>query len=168
MKFSRSIQFTVALAVVAAAAPHAATPPSGADAPDFVLKSVAGSNIRLSEYRGEIVMLAFWASWCGDCGDHLESVAKVHERYKDAGVALVVVSLDQDRRSAVAGAESFGAAYPVLHDAGGEIGRLYDIDVMPTLLLIDRAGVVRDAFTGFGRTDEQRYLARVRDLLREY
>ena len=167
MKFSRSIQFAVALAAVAAAAPHAATPPSGAHAPDFVLKSVAGNNIRLSEYRGEIVMLAFWASWCGDCRDHMESVAEVHERYRDAGVALVAVSLDQDRRSAESGAESLGAEYPVLHDAGGEVGRLYDIDAMPTLLLIDRAGVVRDVFTGFRRADERQYLARVRDLLRE-
>lgn len=167
MIVSHSIRFTVALAAFAAALAHAAPLSSGAQAPDFVLKSVAGNNIRLSEHRGEIVMLTFWASWCGDCRAQLEHVAELHSRYGDAGVALLAVSLDQDRRSAASSSERLVDGRAVLHDADGKVGRLYEIDSMPTLVLVDRDGIVRDVFAGYRRGDEEVYLARVRELLRE-
>jgi peroxiredoxin len=166
MKFSRALPISIASAALMAAAGFAATPL--AVAPDFVLKSVAGSNIRLSEYRGEVVMLAFWATWCGDCRAQLSHLAETHGRYADAGVALLAVSLDQDRHDAGEVAEAMSVSYPVLHDAGGEVGRLYEVDSVPMLMVIDREGVVREVFEGYRRGDEQQYLERVQELLREY
>ena len=143
----------------------AATQLLGAEAPDFVLKSVSGKNLRLSEYRGEVVMLSFWATWCGECRAQLEELGAMRDHYQEAGVELLAVSLDQSAKQAGDGAA--GATYPVLHDAGGEVGRMYDVTKMPVMVLIDRGGVVREVFEGFRRGSEQQYLERVQALLRE-
>ena len=143
----------------------AATQLRGSEAPDFVLKSSSGENVRLSEYRGDVVMLSFWATWCGDCRAQLKELGGMRDRYGDAGVELLAVSLDQSARQA--GEMTAGVAYPVLHDAGGEVGRLYDVTKMPVMVLIDRSGVVREVFEGFRRGDESRFLERVQALLRE-
>ena len=154
----------VALLAVAGSG-FAATQLRGAEAPDFVLKSLSGENLRLSEYRGEVVILSFWATWCGDCRAQLTELAAMRDRYQDAGVELLAVSLDQTARQA--SEVTAEASYPVLHDAGGEVGRLYDVTKMPVMVLIDRSGVVREVFEGFRRGNEQQYLERVQALLRE-
>jgi peroxiredoxin len=151
------------LAVAGAAS--AATQLLGAEAPDFVLKSLAGKNLRLSEYRGEVVMLSFWATWCGDCRAQLEELGAMRDRYQDAGIELLAVSLDQNARQA--GELTAGASFPVLHDPAGDVGRLYDIERMPVMVLIDRGGVVREVFEGFRRGNGEQYLERVQALLRE-
>ena len=156
----------VALLAAATAVP-AATGLKGSAAPDFVLKSLAGQNVRLSEYRGQIVMLSFWATWCGDCRGQLEQLGDMRVRYQDAGVELLAVSLDQNRKQADDMATRLKANYPVLHDAAGDVGKLYDVSRMPVMVLIDRGGVVREVFEGFRRGNEQQYLERVQALLRE-
>ncbi len=143
----------------------AATQLLGSEAPDFVLKSIAGKNLRLSEYRGDVVMLSFWATWCGDCRAQLEQLGAMRDRYQDAGIELLAVSLDQSARQA--GEVTSAASYPVLHDAAGEVGRMYDVQKMPVMVLIDRGGVVREVFEGFKRGSEEQYLERVQALLRE-
>ena len=143
----------------------AATQLRGAAAPDFVLKSFSGQNLRLSEYRGEVVILSFWATWCGDCRAQLEELAAMRDRYQDAGMEVLAVSLDQSSRQA--SEMTAGASHPVLHDAVGQVGRLYDVTKMPVLVLIDRGGVVREVFEGFRRGDEKQYLEQVQALLRE-
>jgi len=155
------------LVVAALGAVSAATQLSGTEAPDFVLKSTSGENLRLSEYRGEVVMLSFWATWCGDCRAQLEQLSQMYRRYQDAGVELLAVSLDQNERQASDTATSLGVNYPVLHDAGGAVGRLYDVERMPLMVLIDRAGIVREVFEGYRRGNEEQYLERVQALLRE-
>jgi peroxiredoxin len=156
----------MALLGVATAVP-AATGLKGSEAPDFVLKSLAGQNLRLSEYRGEIVMLSFWAAWCGDCRAQLEQLGEMHERYQDAGLELLTVSLDQNQKQAADAAERLGGKFPVLHDPTGDVGKLYDVTRMPVMVLIDRSGIVRDVFEGFRRGTEDQYLERVQALLRE-
>lgn len=157
----------VALVALLAAAStvSAATQLRGSEAPDFVLKSLSGKNLRLSEYRGEVVMLSFWAAWCGDCRAQLEELGAMRDRYQDAGVELLAVSLDQNAKQA--GEASADVTFPVLHDAGGEVGRLYDVSKMPVMVLIDRGGVVREVFEGFRRGNEEQYLEHVQALLRE-
>ena len=88
--------------------------------------------------------MSFWAAWCGDCRAQLEALAQMQVRYQDTGIELLTVSLDQSRREAAEVTEAIGVTSPVLHDAGGEVGRLYAVERMPTMLLIDREGVVRE------------------------
>lgn len=146
---------------------YAATHLSGAEAPDFVLKSLSGENLRLSEYRGQVVMLSFWATWCGDCRAQLAGFNEVYGRYREAGFELLAVSLDRDLSEAQETATNVEAVYPVLYDAGREVSRLYDVGSMPLLVLIDREGIVREVFQGYRRGGEQEYLERVKALLRE-
>src|SRR5215831_3188049 len=124
----RALTVVAASALLVGVATAAAL--TGAAAPDFVLKSVSGQNLRLSEFRGEVVMLTFGATWCGDCRAQLAHLAEMQTRYRDAGVELLAVSLDQTAKQAGALSAS-GAAFPVLHDAGGEVGRLYAVAKVP-------------------------------------
>ena len=131
------------------------------------MRSLAGQNLRLSEFRGQIVMLTFWATWCGDCRAQLEQLGEMHARYQDAGLELLAVSLDQNRKQTEEMIARLKASYPVLHDQAGDVGKLYDVSRMPVMVLIDRGGVVREVFEGFRRGNEQQYLERVQALLRE-
>src|SRR5262245_39247820 len=146
-----AIRSRVALALLLAVATSvsAATRLKGSEAPDFALRSLSGQNLRLSEFRGQIVMLTFWATWCGDCRAQLVELGEMHERYQEAGVELLAVSLDQNRKQAEDMISRLKASYPVLHDQGGDVGRMYDVSRMPVMVLIDRGGVVRDVFEGF-------------------
>jgi len=165
--FARS-RFAVAAVLAAClATAFARAELAGEPAPDFVLKSVTGENLRLSEYRGRVVLLAFWASWCGECRSQLEGLDGLRERYDGAGFELMSVSLDRDMDDASDAAASARLGFPVLHDAGGVVGEEYDVGSIPYVVLIDRDGIVRESFAGYRRGEEERYLERVRGLLNE-
>lgn len=155
------------LAQPAIRAHGAATGLVGAEAPDFVLKSVSGENYRLSEYRGDVVIVSFWATWCGDCRAQLTELAEWHGTYQGAGLRLLAVSLDRNFGDARDTASALGLEYPVLHDAELEVGKRYDVGSMPVSVLVDRDGVVRDVVEGYRRSNAQELLERVKDLLRE-
>ena len=140
---------------------------SGEQAPDFVLKSVSGENIRLSEYRGQVVVLSFWAKWCGDCRAQLAGLNEMYGLYREAGFEIIAVSMDRDMDDARETAQALEVSYPVLFDAGREVSQLYDVSSMPIIVLIDREGVVREVIQGYRRGTEEEYLNRVRALLRE-
>jgi peroxiredoxin len=153
------------LAALGASAPVAGDEAAGA--PDFVLKSVAGANLRLSEYRGRVVMLSFWATWCGECRSQLEGLAELYGRYEGAGFEVLAVSLDSDIDDTSETAAGLDVGFPVLHDAGGRVGELYSVDSVPLVVIVDRDGNVRERFEGYRRGHEERYLDRVRALLDE-
>lgn len=159
-------QFLALLACAASMSQVVAAPPPGSEAPDFALKSTAGENLRLSEYRGDVVLLAFFATWCGDCRAQASALSELQARYADAGLELLAVSLDPSMRQATDTAAALDVTYPVLHDAGGAVGKLYEIERMPVVVVIDRSGVVREVVQGYrrGSTD---YVASVQALLRE-
>ncbi len=125
---------------------HAAVVAVGQAAPDFALKDTAGRNQRLSEHRGDIVVLTFLASWCGQCR---ESVAAIEQAVVDSGAQSAValtVSLDADADSAASLARSLGLERPPLLDARQSVGRLYDLRQLPLTVLIDREGIVRQTW----------------------
>jgi peroxiredoxin len=140
---------------------------AGSEAPDFVLRSASGQNHRLSEYRGRVVLLSFWASWCGECRSQLESLTALHDRYQGWGLEFLTVSLDRDLKQVGDAATSLGVRFPALHDAAGAVGERYAVDRMPYLLLIDQNGIVREEFTGYRKGEEASYVERARALLGE-
>jgi peroxiredoxin len=139
----------------------------GGDAPDFVLPSADGSNRRLSEYHGDVVMLNFWATWCGPCRQEMPQLEKIYERYEPAGFTLLGINVDADSEKAARMAESVGVSFPVLFDEDKSVSKLYDIRAMPVTVMIDRDGRVREVHHGYRPGVEASYLDQVRDLLRE-
>lgn len=139
----------------------------GQMAPDFALKSSEGSNLRLSEFRGQVVMINFWASWCGPCRDEMPFLDELYVRYREAGFAVLGVNMDEDAHTAHKMAERLGVSFPVLHDARQSVSALYDVDAMPATVMVDRDGRVRAVHRGFRDGTAERYQAEVRALLKE-
>ena len=153
-----------ALLVAATAAAAALT---SAPAPDFTLHSVAGSNLRLQEQRGQVVMLNFWASWCAPCRQEMPQLDRLYEKYHAAGFQLLGVNVDEDVRNATGVSSKLGLHFPVLLDTEKKVSRLYDLSTMPSTVLIDRDGRVRYIHRGYKDGYERRYDEQIRELLRE-
>lgn len=140
---------------------------AGREAPDFALKSAAGENLRLSEYRGNVVMLNFWATWCGPCRQEMPLLDEMYGRYRKVGFTLLGVNIDDDARRAREMAEALDISFPVLFDVDKDVSRRYAIEAMPVTVIIDRQGVVRYVHYGYKSGYEQAYLDEVRTLLSE-
>ena len=140
---------------------------TGQTAPDFVLKSATGENLRLSEYRGDVVMINFWATWCGPCRQEMPLLDELYDRYQRVGFNLLGVNIDDDSRRAMAMVNELGISFPVLFDEDKKVSKLYEVEAMPLTLLLDREGTVRHVHHGYQPGYEQKYLNEIRSLLRE-
>jgi len=139
----------------------------GKPAPDFALKSATGENMRLSEYRGDVVMINFWATWCGPCRQEMPLLDDLYNRYERVGFRLLGVNIDDDSRRAMQMIEELGVNFPVLFDEQKEVSKLYEVGAMPVTLLVDREGIVRYVHLGYKPGYEEYYLTQIRSLLRE-
>ena len=139
----------------------------GRVAPDFALKSSTGDNMRLSEYRGDVVMINFWATWCGPCRQEMPLLDELYSRYNRVGFNLLGVNIDDDSRRAMQMVEELGVNFPVLFDARKEVSKLYEVEAMPVTVIVDRSGTVRYVHHGYKPGYEEKYLDQIRSLLRE-
>src|SRR6202795_1589683 len=156
------------LGVATAGAPLAAAPTMvGKEAPDFVLRGMDGRNLRLSEYRGQVVLVNFWARWAGDSRQEMSALDRINTTYLRAGLVVLGISVDEDLIRAEEFAAAMKVSYPLMFDTGARIGRDYLLEKMPMTILVDRGGVVRYSNVGFKRGDERAYLDHIRELLRE-
>jgi len=165
----KGIKSTVlgALLIVLTATGVASSGLEGQAAPDFVLRSASGENLRLSEYRGDVVMINFWATWCGPCRQEMPLLDELQKRYHRVGFNLLGVNIDDDSRQAMQMVKELGVSFPVLFDESKDVSELYDVKVMPTTVLIDREGTVRYIHHGYKPGYEDQYLTEIRSLLRE-
>ena len=136
-------------------------------APDFALKSLTGENIRLSEYRGEVVLLTFWASWCGKCRKQLEAISELHASIQDVDFEVLAVNLDDDQADALRLVDAADLRFSVLVDEGKAVTRRYDPSRMPMTILISRYGDVRHIHEGYTDGDIQRYSHQISALIAE-
>jgi peroxiredoxin len=146
--------------VLAAVTPQAA-------APDFTLKSAEGRNLRLQEQRGQVVLVNFWASWCGPCKQEMPHLNRLYDKYRASGFTLLAVNIDDDARHGAATAAKWGLKFPVLLDADKTVTKLYDLGAMPSTVLIDRDGRVRFLHRGYREGVEDTYERQIRELVKE-
>jgi peroxiredoxin len=137
-------------------------------APDFALKSTEGRNYRLSEYRGEVVAVVFWASWCGGCREQLAVLRDLRTLYADWGLKVLAINLDDLPRAAESVSSALGLGYPVLKDADKAVSRTWNPPSLPATYLVDREGRLRYAqVAGDGPPETRELIERMRALLDE-
>jgi peroxiredoxin len=135
-------------------------------APDFTLRTMAGPNMRLAEQRGRVVMINFWATWCGPCRQEMPQLSKLYDKYRGSGFVLMGVNVDDDVRNAAEVATKLAVSFPVLLDTDKSVSKLYDLATMPSTVLVDRDGKVRHVHRGYLAGYEDTYEKQVRELLR--
>jgi peroxiredoxin len=145
----------------------AAAPTLQAPAPDFTLRDASGHPVRLQEQRGQVVMLNFWASWCGPCRQEMPHLNRLNAQYRQAGFVLLGVNVDDDPQAAQAAAARLGVQFTVLLDAEKAVTRRYDLGSMPATVLIDRDGRVRHLHRGYREGLEAAYEQQIRELVKE-
>lgn len=136
-------------------------------APDFTLESRQGENLRLEDFRGEVVMLNFWASWCGPCRQEMPLMDDLYARYKDLGFTILAVNVDENRDEAHRFLDKVPVSYPILYDPESDVSELYEVQAMPTTVMIDRDGNARFLHRGFQPGYEDDYEKQIRQLVRE-
>ena len=157
---------TVIAALSFSALAHAVVTPLAA-APDFTLYTAEGRNLRLQEQRGQVVLVNFWASWCGPCKQEMPHLGRLYDKYRSSGFTLLAVNIDDDARHGAATALKWGLKFPVLLDADKKVTRLYDLGAMPSTVLIDRDGKVRYLHRGYREGVEESYERQIRELVKE-
>jgi thiol-disulfide isomerase/thioredoxin len=137
-------------------------------APDFTLASKDGGNVRLQEHLGDVVLINFWASWCGPCREELPYLEALQQEYADLGFTILAVNVDEDPSKADILLNDIPVSFPVLFDVNDEVSKLYDVKAMPTTVIVDRDGNQRLLHYGYKSGDEVKYKQAVKALLREY
>ena len=124
-------------------------------APDFSLKGDKAA-VKLSSYRGSVVYVDFWASWCKPCRKSFPFLNEMHERYKSKGLKVIGINLDTDAGDARKFLEKFPASFTIAYDPQGNTPKQYQLSVMPTSYLIDRKGNLINIHKGFkeGQTQD--------------
>lgn len=135
--------------------------------PDFTLKSNKGKNIRLAELRGNVVMLNFWASWCAPCRKEMPLLDGLSDRYGAAGFTLLGVNVEKDGTAGDKIIKDLGVKFPILYDSESKVSQAYNVDAMPTTVMIDKNGEIRYVNRGYRAGDEDKYRKQIRELIRE-
>jgi len=136
-------------------------------APDFTLKSLSGKNLKLSEYAGDVVMLNFWASWCGPCRKEMPLMNDLYKKYEKLGFVILGVNVEQELQLAKSFLADTPVDFPILFDSSNKVSKDYDVIAMPTTVMIDRNGKVRYIHKGYKAGDEKKYKKMVKKLIRE-
>ena len=134
-------------------------------APAFTLQSVDGKTVSLAQFKGDVVMINFWASWCGPCRQEMPLLDNIYKQYKDMGFTLIGVNVEPDSSSANAWLKKTPVSYPILYDPNSQVSQLYQVQAMPTTVIIDRKGIVRYVHNGYLPGDENQYMNSIRALI---
>ncbi len=117
-------------------------------APDFSLETLEGGAGNLRDYRGKVVVLNFWASWCAPCRAEMPDMQTVYGELREAGLVIVGVNQGESRDEVSAFAREFGLTFPILFDENQGIARQFGVRAYPTTFILDRSGVIRNVIVG--------------------
>ncbi len=117
-------------------------------APQFAAEDMQGEKHSLEDYRGRVVLLNFWATWCSPCRREMPALIKLHERYRDKGVVLLAISVDESKAAIKAFTRKLPLPFPVISDPEENISSLYKVFAYPTSFLIGKNGRIEEIITG--------------------
>jgi len=157
----------IALAAVFASAALASS--SSGPAPGFQLSGRGGKTIDLSQFKGQVVMINFWASWCGPCRKEMPLLEDIYKKYKPMGFTMLGVNVEPETKDAEAwlGKLPKPVTFPIAFDVDSKVSKLYKVETMPSTVIVDRKGNVRVLHRGYKTGDENVYLTQIRSLLKE-
>ncbi len=136
-------------------------------APNFTLKTLSGKNLKLSEMAGNVVLINFWASWCGPCREEMPLLNELHNKYSPLGFTVLGVNVEEDTKNARGFLKNFPVDFPILLDKTNKVSKQYDVIAMPTTVVVDRDGNMRYLHQGYKPGDENKYRKMVKKLVRE-
>lgn len=138
------------------------TPAMGDPAPDFTLKNLEGEKVNLSDFKGQPVLINFWATWCPPCRFEMPAIQKMYDQYKDDGFVVLAVDVQESIAQVQQYVDQGGYTFPVLLDYTGETSDLYRIRAFPTSYFVDPEGNIAVAHRGMMTEPVlQQYMARV-------
>ena len=158
---AHSLVYSLAIALPALAT-TASSP-----APDFSLQARGGQTIKLSQYKGQVVMINFWATWCGPCRQEMPLLESIYKKYNKLGFTLIGVNVEPDSKAAEGFLKQTPVSFPVIYDKDSAVSKAYDVSGMPSTVIIDRKGNIRVLHRGYKPGDENEYLNSIRMLVRE-
>ena len=136
-------------------------------APAFSLPDKSGSPVSLDDFDGQVVLLNFWASWCGPCREEMPLLVELHQRYAELGFTMLGINVEEDSAAADNFLRTVPVSFPILYDRENSVSKLYDVIAMPSTVLIDRDGQVRYIHHGYEPGYENDYQDQIRELVRE-
>lgn len=137
------------------------------EAPNFTLKSQRGDNLKLSEHRGEVIMLNFWATWCDACRQAMPTLNELYQLYRNEGFTLFSVNVEEDLRKVKKELTKMQVTFPVLFDVTHEVSKKYEVDDIPSTYIIDRDGNLRYIHRGLPPGYRDLFQKQVRELMTE-
>jgi len=156
----------IALAALFVLPAFAAT--SSGPAPSFQLSGRGGKTIDLSQFKGQVVMINFWATWCGPCRTEMPLLEDIYKKYKPMGFTMLGVNVEPDSKGAEAWlAKQKPVTFPIAFDTDSKVSKLYKVAGMPSTIFVDRKGNVREIHKGYKPGDENLYLSQIRAMLKE-
>jgi len=136
-------------------------------APTFALKDLTGKTVKLSDYKGKVVMINFWASWCGPCRQEMPLLEDMYKDLSSAGFVLLGVNLDEETADAKDFLSSTPVSFPVLLDPEGSVAEKYKNQAMPSSFFVDKQGNLAHLHEGYHKGDEADYRAVIKKLLKK-
>jgi len=128
----------------------------GQAAPDFTLNDLEDKPVKLSDLKGSVVVLDFWATWCGPCVASMPNLQKLYEEKSADGLRVYAVNLQEEKAQVTEFLKSKNLTLPVLLDTKGEVGNQYQVQSIPFTLIVGKDGVVKEVLVGFGEDTEKR------------
>jgi peroxiredoxin len=120
----------------------------GNQAPDFSLTDLDGNTVSLTDFRGQGVLLNFWASWCGPCRTEMPYLQEIHEQWSYLGIAVLAVNLEESQTTVNNFVTDNNLTFPVLLDTQAEVAKMYSISAIPTTVFIDKDGIITERKVG--------------------
>jgi len=142
-------------------------PQQGFLAPDFELNTITGETIKLSDLRGQAVLVNLWATWCPPCRAEMPAIEKIYNEYKDDGLVVLAVNMTyQDTRSNIEPfINEYGLSFPILLDETSSVGSAYQLRSLPSSFFIGRDGIIQEVVIG-GPMAEALLRTRVEQILK--
>jgi thiol-disulfide isomerase/thioredoxin len=136
-------------------------------APDFTLKSISGENLKLSEFRGDVILINFWASWCGPCRQEMPLLDQLYQRYSPVGFTILGINVEENSDQARKLLQEVPVSFPILFDTQNSVSKLYNLVGMPSTMIVDRDGNIRYQNVAYLPGYEKKYEEQIKELIRE-